>query len=199
MTVAQLIKRDTFTGHLWIQPIARCLLQALHYLHVHGMVHQDVHSGNVHITFVRDELVRDDPGAITLKLGDLGLSKVVTEVDALNTVLAQWMLPPEVIKPEEFGKLDHRIDIYHAGLLLLSVYYGRQLEFTKEQILDGEPRKLAESLPSPFGGALSKALRRHSHLRTQTALEFWRDLNVSAPAQTPVSLPAPQAPEPAKT
>ncbi|MEK6594712.1 MAG: protein kinase [Pseudomonadota bacterium] len=173
--LAEIIKSETFKGHLWLKPIARCLLQAIHYLHVNKMVHQDVHLGNVLTAFVKDEMVPDDM-SITFKLADLGLTKVVSEVDALNTMLAQWMLPPEVLKSEEFGLLDQRIDIYHAGLLLLQVYKGSTLHFSKEDILAGAPRKLAETLPPPFNTALSKALRRHSHLQTQSALEFWRDL-----------------------
>ena len=64
----------------------------------------------------------------------------------------------------------------HAGLLLLSVLYGQSLNFDESAILDGAPRKIAETLPTPWGAALGKALRRRVNQRTQTALEFWQDL-----------------------
>jgi eukaryotic-like serine/threonine-protein kinase len=165
-----------FRGHLWIRAVARCILQGLHFIHCQGMVHQDVHLGNVLQGWVKDEMVPDEVASITFKLCDLGLSKVISEVDAMNTVLAKWILPPEALRPTEFGKLDERIDIYHAGLVLLQVYLGKQLHFSEDEILDGAPRKLAETLPSPYNFALSKALRRHSHHRTQSAPELWRDL-----------------------
>lgn len=174
-SIGGLMQNAWFQGPLWVRAIARNMLQALHFLHCNQMVHQDVHLGNVLTAYVRSEMNPNDLSLI-IKVGDLGLAKLVTEVNAINTLLAHWMLPPEVLEPAEFGKLDNRIDIYHAGLLLLSVYAGRQLQFTKQQILAGEPRRYAESLPPPFNLALSKALRRHAHLRTQTALEFWRDL-----------------------
>ena len=45
-------------------------------------------------------------GAINFKLGDLGVAKLFSEIDATNT-RTQWMHPPEAIDPSEFGQLDH--------------------------------------------------------------------------------------------
>lgn len=178
-TIDRLIQRENFQARFWILPIARCLLQAVHYLHVSGLVHQDIHLGNVFVSFTRDELTGEDDSSIHFKLADLGVAKLFGEVDATNT-RAQWMLPPEVLQPTEFGPIDHRVDIYHSGLLLLQVAVGRALKFSEKEILDGAPRQLALKLPAPLSFALEKALRRHSPLRTQTAMELWRDLN-SAP------------------
>jgi hypothetical protein len=61
----------------------------------------------------------------------------------------RWMLPPEAIDPSEFGQLDHRIDIYHTGLLFLQLAYGDDLWFTAEEIKSGKPREMALVLPSP--------------------------------------------------
>src|SRR6185437_15903727 len=36
-----------FDGREWVTPIARCLLQAVHYIHGNQYVHQDIHLGNV--------------------------------------------------------------------------------------------------------------------------------------------------------
>jgi eukaryotic-like serine/threonine-protein kinase len=105
-----------FDGRGWIKAVARCLLQAVHYIHLNGYVHQDIHVNNVFAAFARNEMVETDPGALHFKLGDLGVAKVFSEIDATNT-RAQWMLPPEVLDPKEFGPMDRRIDIYHCGLL----------------------------------------------------------------------------------
>src|SRR5882672_3658520 len=117
-SLAQLFSQTWFEGQVWLMPLARCLLQAVHFIHTAGFVHQDIHSGNVFAAHARNEMNPDEPGATQFKLGDLGVAKFLSEVDAANT-RAQWMLPPEVIDSSEFGPLDHRGDIYHCGLLFL--------------------------------------------------------------------------------
>ena len=91
------------------------------------------------------------------------------------------MLPPEVLDPAGFGLIDHRTDIYHCGLLFLSVACGRELQFTTQEIMEGRPREMALDLPLPYNFALEKALRRHVMYRTDSAMELWRDLNSPEP------------------
>lgn len=165
-----------FDGRGWIKAVARCLLQAVHYIHLNGYVHQDIHVNNVFAAFARNEMVETDPGALHFKLGDLGVAKVFSEIDATNT-RAQWMLPPEVLDPKEFGPMDRRIDIYHCGLLFLHLMNGAELKFSNDEILAGKPRQLALQLPPPYNFALEKALRRHVAARTASAMELWRDLS----------------------
>jgi len=176
-----------FNGELWLIPVARCLLQAVHYLHINGYVHQDIHPGNVFAAFVKDEMVADAQKVIQFKLGDLGVARLVSEVDATNT-RAEWMLPPEVLDPPEFGPTDHRIDIYHVGLLILQLAYSKELQFAREGILSGKPRDMALALRAPYSSALEKALRRHVEDRTSNAMKLWRDL------QTPTQPPSPAPP-----
>lgn len=180
--LTQLFSLEPFTGQSWLLPISRCLLQAVEYLHINQCVHQDIHVGNVFAAFAKDELRPTEPGSIQFKLGDLGVSKLFHELDAKNT-RADWMLPPEAIDQTEFGPLDHRIDIYHSGLLFLQLALSREVRFSREEILAGRPREMALGLPAPYSFALEKALRRHVGYRTASAMEFWRDLNTpSAPA-----------------
>lgn len=174
--VKNLFNLENFNGQLWLMPIARCLLQAVHYLHINGFAHQDIHSGNVFVSFGKDEMTQESEKGIQFKLGDLGIAKLHSEIDAQNT-LAQWMLPPEVLNPKEYGPVDARIDIYHLGLLFLQLASSNPLAFTQEEILAGRPRELALTLPSPYSFALEKALRRHVEYRTATAMELWRDLH----------------------
>jgi eukaryotic-like serine/threonine-protein kinase len=167
---------DDYNGAAWLKPIARCLLQAVNYAHINGYAHQDIHLGNVFAAFAKNEMNAEDPGAILFKLGDLGVAKLFNEIDATNT-RAQWMLPPEVLDPAEFGPMDYRIDIYHCGLLFLHLLHGSELRFTAEEIKAGAPRGLARHLQAPYNFALEKALRRHVTYRTASAMELWRDLN----------------------
>jgi eukaryotic-like serine/threonine-protein kinase len=180
--LTELLSMEGFDGAVWIRAIARCLLQAVHYIHNNQYVHQDIHLGNVFAAFAKNEMDANDPGAIQFKLGDLGVAKLFTEIDATNT-RALWMLPPEVLDPLEFGPLDHRIDIYHCGLLLLHLLHGSELRFSPEEIRSGKPRELALQLPVPFSFALEKALRRHAQYRTASAMELWRDLCSPEPQQ----------------
>jgi serine/threonine-protein kinase len=181
--VSKLFTLPNFDGKLWISAIARCLLQAVHYLHIHNYVHQDIHARNVFAAVVKDEMMPADPQKTVtqFKLADLGIAKLRDQVSAANT-RAQWMLPPEVLDEAQFGPIDARVDIYHCGLLFLQLALSKEIAFTKDEILAGKPRVLALSLPQPFNYALEKALRRHVQYRTAGAMELWRDLH--AP-QTP--------------
>jgi len=174
--ISMIFDLEEFNGMVWLMPLAKHLLQAINYLHLNNYVHQDIHEGNVFAAFVKDEMVTTKEAVLQFKLGDLGVSKLITEVTQENT-RAQWMLPPEVLNPSEFGPIDKRIDIYHTGLLLLQIAYSSRLEFSHEEILSGKPRDMALKLESPYNFALEKTLRRHVEYRTANAMELWRDLN----------------------
>lgn len=188
-SVKQLFSLEKFNGQAWLMPIARSLLQAVHYLHINNFVHQDIHSANVFTAFIKDEMIPQDNQVLQFKLGDLGVAKLFNEIDARNT-RAQWMIPPEVINPGEYGPIDRRIDIYHIGLLLLELACSKELRFTQEEILSGKPREMALQLQSPYSFALEKALRRRVSYRTADAMEFWRDLHTPrATTQSLIDVP----------
>ena len=121
-------------------PIARCLLQAIHYLHVNDYVHQDIHPGNVFTSFVKDEMVPNGNKAIQFKLADLGVAKLLKEVDAQNT-RAQWMLPPEVLNSSEYGPIDWHIDIYHAGFCSFNLPIQKSYIFLAKRFWREGPEK----------------------------------------------------------
>lgn len=179
-SINEFIQRDNFQGKYWVVAIARQLLQAVHFIHCNSFAHQDIHGGNVFVATMQDDMSPDQM-IFTYMLGDLGIAKLATEMDPANTILADWMRAPESLNPKEFGPMDRRMDIYHCGLLFLQVILGKQLTFSREEVLQGKPREQALQLESPFSFALEKALRRHVDYRTANALEFWRDLNSSAP------------------
>jgi eukaryotic-like serine/threonine-protein kinase len=179
-SLGELFTKDWFNGPIWTLAIGRSLLQAVEFLHLNGYAHQDIHAGNVFALMARNELNPDDTNATQFRLGDLGVAKLFSEIRPENT-RAEWMLPPEVLNPSEFGVPDHRVDIYHSGLLLLQLEHSKELKFTKEEILAGKPRQMALRLGTPFSFALEKSLRRHVSKRTEKARELWRDLN--SPAQ----------------
>ena len=62
--LTSLFNMTDFNGLIWLMPIARCLLQAVHFLHTNNYAHQDIHPGNVFVTFIKDELIPDAPKKI---------------------------------------------------------------------------------------------------------------------------------------
>ena len=184
VSIGEFIQRPNFNGSLWLRSIARQLLQAVHYLHCNNYVHQDIHAGNVFVATLQDDMSPDDM-IFTYMLGDLGITKMVADINVANTLLADWMRAPESIDSEEYGPVDQRMDIYHCGLLFLQVLVGKPLTFARDEILSGAPRELALQIGGPFAFALEKALRRHVDYRTASALELWRDMNTAG--QQPVT------------
>ena len=165
------------TSYQWVVSLSRNLLQALHYLHGRGFVHNDIHQGNFFGYFAKTEMLSSAAsGALQFKLGDFGVSKLAHEVTHENTRNLS-ILPPEVVNPNKFGPVDYRVDIYHTGLLLLQIALARQLTFTEKDILEGAPYQLATELEYPFNIPISASLRPQVSLRTKSALEFWKDLN----------------------
>lgn len=160
----------------WLIPIARCVLQALGFMHGQGYVYKDLHAGNVFTSRVRDEV---EPGRVPVtvfKIGDLGISRLAHEISVFNTILAPWMQPPEHLDPHRFGLIGPTVDIYHAGLLFLGLLCPEMPSFSHEQIMAGAPQALAASLPSPFAPVIAAALTPTVAYRTPTALALWRDL-----------------------
>jgi serine/threonine protein kinase len=172
---------EDFHGDLWLPTIARDVLQALEFIHNAGYVHKDIHPGNILVAWTRDRMLPDKEHVVSFKVGDLGITRLQNEIDVFNTMLAQWMLPPEAIAPSEYGVIGHTVDIYHVGLVFLSVLLGKVPRFSQEEILDGRPRQIAESLKSPYSPAIARALRRHSQARQQSAAELWTELVQAMP------------------
>lgn len=178
-TLEDLINNPSINKPALLLPAARCILQGLSFMHRLKYAHKDIHAGNVFWTFHRDEFGVADNKAACFKIGDLGISNLVADIDVFGTVLAKWMLPPEYLDPRSFGVINTQVDIYHSALLLLALALGRIPNFSEPEILRGVPRETAEALGAPFGGPLSRALRRHVDQRTQTALAFWHDLRAA--------------------
>jgi serine/threonine protein kinase len=178
-TLKNLIEIPDFKGELWLPHIAREVLQGIHFIHNARHVHKDIHHDNIFVLQLNDRIIDNKDPNFIFKIGDLGISNLETDINIFNTILAQWMLPPEALN-REYGVIGKQVDIYHCGLLLLSVLLGEIPQFTKNEILNGIPRQIAENLPSPYGKAIASALRRHTEHRTKTALNFWRGISTAS-------------------
>ena len=176
-TIFELIETPNINGEEWLPVVAHSVLQGIAYIHKAGYIHKDIHPGNVFSSLIRDKMVPAKNHDIVFKIGDLGITNLESEMDVFNTMVGKWMVPPEFLKPDLYGKIGKQVDMYHAGLVFLSLLLGRIPTFTENDILDGGPRSMAEELKSVYSPAISKALRRHVENRTQTSLDFWKDIS----------------------
>jgi serine/threonine-protein kinase len=173
----QVITSIGLDAERWLPYVARDVLQALDYIHAHGYIHKDLHPGNVFVVESRQQAAFIHRIVRSFKIGDLGLTRLETDVRAFQTRLAEWMRPPEIIDPRTFVASGRQIDIYQAGLLMLSLLLKEIPYFTSDEIVEGIPQQVAQDNTSPYAPVIARALRRHVEWRTQTALEFWRELS----------------------
>lgn len=109
---AALIAGHAFSTHESFL-ITRCVLEALHYLHVDaGVIHRDVKPGNILLNLDRNE------GFV----GDLGSASYIDETTACVAASGGTLL----YRPPEFasGQLDVRSDLYSTGLTLFEMLNG---------------------------------------------------------------------------
>ena len=172
-----LIEDPDIIGEIWLPYVSRDILNGLQYIHDHGYIHKDLHAGNILISQQRDTMVPNKDPVWRFKIGDLGISRLEENIRPFDTVIAKWMLPPEHLKPEAFGFIGKHVDIYHVGLLLLSLLLSRTPDFTQDDIVAGRPRELAEGLSSKYAETIARALRRHVDARTPSAIEMWREIS----------------------
>jgi serine/threonine-protein kinase len=159
--------------------ITRQLLMALAYLHDNGLVHSDLHAGNVLISQLETHPI--------VKLTDFG---VAHQLDGSTHWYRPQVANPKIIAPELLtaGYTTRQSDLYQLGLLMFQMHTGRpaidvdnmQYGDTTRMIAEGTPRVLAEALSSRFSPVIAKLLRRRDAYRYQSAREVWEDLRLHA-------------------
>jgi len=99
------------------------LLNALGFLHSHGIIHQDIHPRNI-------LLFREATGDIVPKLSDVAyqgemhaLSRKSNSVSSVNSARSSYWLPPEVAghsKPQ----FTQKSDVWDLGVVFLQMIFG---------------------------------------------------------------------------
>ena len=158
MTLDVVINLKDLRPDCWIPYVARDILQALEFMHTNGYVHKDIHPGNVFVSQSTDRMIPAKDPVWSFKVGDLGISRLESDMSAFNTLLAQWMLPPEAIDSAQFSPVGRTIDVYHTALLLLAILMNKVPMFSRDEVLAGVPRQVAESSNSRYGPAIARAL-----------------------------------------
>ena len=143
------------------------ILTALEFVHRNGVIHRDVKPSNVMVSGGR------------VKLMDFGIA-LMADIPRQTTSLIGT---PQYMSPEQFessSKIDHRTDIYSAGIVLFEMLAGRRLFNEKawfaamqEHLLPPPDLKsLVPHLPAGVCDAVAIALRRSPDDRFKSIADF---------------------------
>lgn len=161
--------------------IVQQMLDVLQAAHEAGIIHRDVKPENVII----------EGGALPdlrVKLLDFGIAKLQEHVGCISGVTQKGLIlgTPEFMSPEQAAgesDLDHRADIYAAGILLYQLLTGK-LPFEGETVsqillmqITRAPEPFAERLGMPKGleQIVFKAIEKDREKRYQSADDFRKD------------------------
>jgi translation initiation factor 2-alpha kinase 4 len=100
------------------------LLEGLQFLHEKGIVHEDIHAGNV-------LLVRESMGEVRPKLADAGyqrklqnLSGKKQPIDTISVAKSAYWLPPEIASNTSQPNYTQKTDVWDFGILFLQMIFG---------------------------------------------------------------------------
>lgn len=168
------------------------VLAALDNAHSQGIIHRDVKASNVLIG-ERSQVKLMDFG-IALLIGDKRLTQ---SSQTIGTPV--YMSPEQILRPRE---VDHRSDIYSAGVLLYEMLSGRppfdaetEYEIKKQHIEMPPPEieSLSPGVSPELSSVLQRALAKNPDDRFPSAGEFLRALKAAVPhafAAETVPMPA---------
>lgn len=173
------------------------VLAALDHGHKNGVVHRDVKPNNILI----------DRGTGKARLCDFGIAKQVAErgvtLSGVTLGTAEYMSPEQVQTPH---KVEHRSDVYSAGIVLFEMLTGR-VPFTggsgdSDFVVRTSQVKAAPPDPRSFNPAIApalsrivlKALRKDPATRYQGCEAFRQAIEHYERGSAPDPLPLPTEP-----
>jgi len=154
--------------------IFQAVVEAIGYIHRHGIIHRDIKSNNIKISTTGQ-----------VKLLDFGIAKGqmspgLTEVGSIIGTL--FYLSPEQLKG---GTADARGDIWALGVLLYEMVTGRmpfeagtlgELCEKIDRAVYTPPTQLDSSVPREAANIIARCLRKNPAERYQTADELSHDV-----------------------
>ena len=178
-TLDSLIKRS---GRLEVKvalEITKQVAAGLAAVHKKKLVHRDIKPSNIMVSF-------EEEGAVSAKIIDLGLAKVVDEAGAQTTISASggFAGTPEFASPEQVigGEVDIRSDLYSLGVSLWQMLTG-QVPFRgnvagvmSQHQHATLPLERLEGIPQPVVGLIEVLLDKDPSRRFQTPAELLKAL-----------------------
>jgi serine/threonine-protein kinase len=178
LSLAQLLAKETRLPVMRAARIVGQLLAALAAVHENGIVHRDLKPDNVFLT-----RQGNDPDWV--KVLDFGISKMKHEDDGLDlTRTGVTMGTPYYMSPEQARgakSIDHRADIYAAGVILhqcltgAQPFAGENYHALLQQILRGDPRPPSAIVPGiarELDEVVTRAMHRDPDKRFANAMEM---------------------------
>ncbi|CAD7933638.1 unnamed protein product [Amoebophrya sp. A25] len=148
-------RRQAYLAEELLWRFAEQLVSAIAHLHSHSIIHRDLKPLNVF-------LAEND----TVKVGDLGVSKLAEEFDQNHTrVGTPLYLAPEQIKHQGY---DFKVDIWALGCLLYLLtaleppFHGQNLIQLGNDIVRRNPRSLSQSYSQEWRTLVSQLLTKRA-------------------------------------
>ena len=184
-TLQNLIKRS---GRLEVKlalDIATQVTAGLAAVHKKRLVHRDIKPSNIMVSF-------EEEGAVTAKIIDLGLAKVVDEAGAQTTISASGAFAgtPEFASPEQIvgGEVDIRSDLYSLGVSLWQMLTGQVPFRGSAGVVMAQhqhtpvPLERLEGIPQPVVSLITALLEKDPQTRIQTPAELLKFIPTVASA-----------------
>jgi len=97
--------------------IFRQVMQALEYAHAHGVIHRDIKPSNIMVDTAHSDAVKVMDFGIARMMGENHLTRTGSKMGS-----PRYMSPEQVLATKD---IDHRTDIYSAGVVLYEMLSGR--------------------------------------------------------------------------
>ena len=178
-TLENLIKRS---GRLEVKMALEITMQVaagLAAVHKQKLVHRDIKPSNIMVSF-------EEEGAVTAKIIDLGLAKVVDESGSQTTISTTGAFAgtPEFASPEQFAgvEVDIRSDLYSLGVTLWEMvtghvpFRGTAAEVMYQHQHAPLPLEQLEGVPQPVVSLIEVLLDKDPRRRFQTPAELLKVL-----------------------
>ncbi len=154
-------------------PVIFQIAQAMEQVHKTGILHRDIAPDNIYV------LNPEEPDRLKVKLLDFGAARYATSKHSksLSVIIKPGYAPVEQYRSR--GDQGTWTDVYALAAVLYKMVTGTTPEEAMDRSVQDElkrPSKLGVKLPKPVENALMNALNVKIQDRTQTMVDFAREL-----------------------